>query len=183
MPVGSDDDQTLETGDETETEVDEAEETEETEETEESSGEAATGTEKRVRDLQSKADAAEARANKAEQALAAKARGESGAGVDPGTKALMAELREASLDAVYAEFSHLRDYGIDRSLIEGSTRVELRDNASALVSLIKGVESKVRNRVLSENGLKADPAGTRVSKPVDYNSMKDEDFIKLLDSI
>jgi len=180
MPGRTDDDQ-LE-------DLNEEEETEETEETEESTEETeepetpAGKPDKRVRDLQSKADAAEARANKAEAALKALKQGGSGDGGDPVNKALMAELREASLDAVFGEFPQLRDYGIDRSLIEGATRSELRENATSLVGLIKNVETKVRNKVLADNGLTAETPGNARRKPVDYGSMSDEDFKKLLEN-
>ena len=181
MPGRTDDDQLEDQNEEEETE--ETEETEEsTEETTESESKKKGDPDKRIRDLQSKADAAEARANKAEAALKARKQGESVEGSDPVNKALMAELREASLDAVYGEFPQLRDYGIDRSLIEGTTRAELRENASSLVGLIKNVETKVRNKVLADNGIAAPASGTRVSKPVDYATMSDEEFTKLLDS-
>lgn len=183
MPGRTDDDQLVEENEE----VEETEETEETEEsTEETTDDAAakdSKPDKRVRDLQSKADAETARANKAEAALKALKQGESGnGGNDPATQALMTELREASLDAVFGEFPELRDYGIDRSLIEGTTRSELRGNAASLVGLIKKVETKARNKVLAENGIAAPTSGTRVQKPVDYASMSDEDFKKLLDN-
>jgi hypothetical protein len=185
MPGRTDDDQ-LENDSEEETE--ETEETTETEEsTEETTDEAddpkKTTSDKRIRDLQSKADAETARANKAEAALKNLKQGGSGSGSDPATQALMAELREASLDAVYGEFPVLRDYGIDRSLIEGTTRTELRGNAASLVGLIKSVETKARNKVLAENGLSAPSTGGKVQKPVDYASMSDEAFEKLLKSI
>lgn len=168
-------------------EVEETEDTEEaeklTEETPDESAAEGSKPDKRVRDLQSKADAETARANKAEAALKALKQGGSGSGSnDPATQALMTELREASLDAVFGEFPELRDYGIDRSLIEGTTRAELRGNAASLVGLIKKVETKARNKVLAENGLSAPTTGGKVQKPVDYASMSDEDFKKLLDN-
>jgi hypothetical protein len=176
MPNEIDDDQLNEDEEVEETETEETEEsTEETEETTEPAG-----SEKRIRDLQSKADAAEARANKAEAALKAKAQGGSGDGVDPATKALMSELREASLDAVFGEYPALRDYGIDRSLIEGTTRAEMREAATSLVALIKSVETKARNKALADAGIKAEPAGSTRSKPVDYANMSEEAFLKLL---
>ena len=139
---------------------------------------------KRISDLQSKADREAARANKAEKALAALKRDGSGSGAnDPATQALMTELREASLDAIFGEFPELREYGIDRSLIEGTTRAELRQSATSLVGLIKSVQTKARNRALAEHGIKAEPAGSRRTAPVDYASMSDEDFEKVLASI
>lgn len=141
-----------------------------------------TGDAKRIADLQSKADKAEARANAAEKALKAAKQGGGGGG-DPATQALMAELREASLDAVFGEFPQLRDYSIDRSLIEGASRAELREKATELVGLIKSIETKVRNKVLADNGIVAPATGDKVRKAVDYATMSDEDFEKVLNSV
>lgn len=140
---------------------------------------------KRVKDLQSKADAETARANKAEAALkVALARGKSGDGGsnDPANEALVLELREASLDAIFGEYPDLKEYSIDRSLIEGTTRAEMRDAATALVGLIKSVSSKARNKALAEAGVKADPAGAVRSKPVNYETMPRDEFLKLLEN-
>lgn len=178
--AGPDDNDELEEG------IEETEEsTEETEETEESTeGIAPNKSEKRIRDLQSKADAAEARANKAEAALRAGS-ADKGEGVrgDPATQALMSELREASLDAIYGEYPVLKQYGVERSLIEGGTRTEMREAATSVSNFIKTLSTKVRNEVLSEHGLKAEPAGSTRKAPVDYASMTDEAFTKLLDSM
>ena len=154
----------------------------EPEETSEDSG-SVDKSEKRIRDLQSKADAAEARANKAEASL--KIRGADkgdGAGPNPETVALMQELREAGLDSVYAEFPELKKYGVERSLIEGSTRAEMREAATSVVGFIKSLSTKVRNETLSEHGIKAEPVGATRRPPVNYESMSDEDFLKLLNS-
>ena len=158
------------------------EETDEGSETE-TADKAPKGEAKRIADLMSKAQKEEARANKAEAALKA-VRGESGSAGsnDPATRALMAELREASLDAVFGEYPELRDYGIDRALIEGSTRAEMREAASALVTLIKNVSTKARNKALAESGIKPEPtAARRASKSV--ADMTDDEFLKMLDSI
>jgi hypothetical protein len=172
-----------------ESESTEEETTEETEETTEGgSSEESEGasndpkTDKRISDLQSKADAETARANKAEAALKARLANKDNV-ADPAAQAMMQELREASLDAIYGENPVLKQYGIERSLIEGSTRAELRESASSVVALIKSVSTRVRNETLTEHGLKAEPAGSTREQPRDYASMKDEDFLKLLDSI
>lgn len=142
------------------------------------------GDAKRIADLQSKADAETARANKAEKALSALRGGGQGEGSnDPATKALMVELREASLDAVFGEYPELREYSIDRSLIEGSTRAEMREAASSLVSLIKNVGTKARNKALADAGVKAEPAGATRKPAKATTDMSDEEFLKMLDSI
>lgn len=137
---------------------------------------------KRVRDLQSKADAAEARANKAEAALkAAKEQGERGGdSADPRYAAVMDQLREANLDAVYGEIPELRQFDIDRSLIEGTTRNEMRDSARNLAALIGSVRTKARNEVLAENGLSADAPSATPAKRADFASMDSKEFDELV---
>lgn len=177
-----------ETGEEEEVEETEEESTEETEEsTEEEStddDEAASKEKKRISDLQSAKDKETARANKAEAALKKLTanKGNEGGSDNPETSLLMQELREAALDAVFGEYPVLKTYGIDRSLIEGATRAQVRESASSVVSLIKSVSTKVRNEVLAENGLSAGLQGNSREKPVDYGSMSDEAFLKMLDS-
>lgn len=141
---------------------------------------------KRIRDLQSKADKAEARANQLEKLLAKAAdpgEGDAKGSNDPDRQALLQELRDASLDAVFGEFAELKDYGIDRSLIEGKTRAEMRESAAQLVGLIKGVETKVRNRILREHGIKAEPAGTTRSAPKNWSDMSREEFEKEMERV
>lgn len=177
---------------ETENETETGEETEETTEETTEDGETSEGTEapaagdktdKRIKDLQSKADAAEARANKAEKLLQSSGAGKGSGAGDPATQALMQELREASLDAIYGENPVLKQYGIERSLIEGSTRGEMRQSADAVVGLIKSVSTKVRNETLAEHGISAPASGATRKAPVDYGSMSDADFDKLLNSV
>lgn len=157
--------------------------TESSEESNESEPKLDAKTLKRLSDLQSKADKAEARANKLEKALADAGKGSGSGTNDPATEALMQELREASLDAVYGEFPELKKFSIDRSLIEGSTRAAMRESATSIVALVKNVSTQARNETLAEHGIKAEPAGATRSKPQDYASMSDEEFDKLLNSI
>ena len=164
---------------------------EETEEGEESTDDGSTDDaqegakpegDKRIRDLQSQKDKAEARANKAEAALAKALNAGEGAAKegskDPERDALLVELRESSLDAVFGEYAELKSYGIDRNLIEGRTRAEMRESATALVALIKSVATRERNRVLKESGITPEPAGSTRTPPKDWGSMSDEDFEK-----
>lgn len=137
---------------------------------------------KRISDLQSKADKAEARANKLEaqlqKALGGSDKGGEQESKDPERAALMQELREASLDAVWGEFPELKTYGIDRALVTGATRAEMRESATGLVALINSVATKAKNQTLREHGIKAEPAGATRQPPKDYRSMKPEDFEK-----
>lgn len=139
---------------------------------------------KRVADLIAARDKEAARANKAEKALRAAADAGTDKGSnDPGQQALMAELREASLDAVFGKYPELKDYDIDRSLIEGTTRAELTAGAEALVSLIKKVSTKARNKALADAGVEAPTSGASRKPPVDYGAMSDEEFLKHLDGM
>lgn len=140
---------------------------------------------KRVDDLMSKWQAAEARASKAEKALKARSAGEGNAAGanDPAVQALIADLRESNLDAVYASFPELSEFGIERSLIEGANRTEMRENAESLVALIKNVSTKARNKALADAGVDAELSGASRKPPVDFGQMSDEDFVKLLDSM
>lgn len=164
------------------------EDEEETEEETEESGESAESekskpkVDKRISDLQSLADKEAARANKAEAALAKLNRGQDGdsGGKDPERAALMTELREASLDAVYGEFAELKEFDIDRSLIEGANRAEMRESATQLVALVKSVSTRARNKALRDAGVTAEPAGSRREPPKNYGQMSGEDFEKEL---
>ena len=140
---------------------------------------------KRIADLIAARDKETARANKAEAALKTRSAGDGkdGGSNDPVTAALMTELREASLDAVYGEFPELREFGIDRAIIEGSTRAELRTSAVALVGLIKSVSTKARNKALADAGVKAEPSGAVRKPPQDFGAMSDEDFKRYLDTL
>lgn len=181
MPDLNDDQRDDQNEEESDEETDE--ETEEGSEEGSEEGKPPKGEAKRIADLMSKAQKEEARANKAEAALKA-VRGESGAAGsnDPATKALMAELREASLDAVFGEYTELRDYGIDRALIEGTTRAEMRGSADALVALIRNVSTKARNKALADAGVKPEPSNAR--KPgKSVADMSDEEFLKMLDGV
>lgn len=179
MPAGTDDqyerDEWDDTEDETETPVEGAKD--------EAKDQPAPDA-KRIADLMSEKDKETARANKAEKALAAM-RGEAGSAGsnDPATKALITELREASLDAVYAAYPDLAEYGIDRSLIEGTTRAEMRESATALVALIKNVSTKARNKALADAGVRPEPAGATRRNGKAVTEMSDEEFLKMLDGV
>lgn len=179
MPAGNDD-QYGDIWDENEDEKEEAP----AEGTKTEASEAPAGDAKRIADLMSDKDKETARANKAEKALEALRNGAEGSGSnDPATKALMAELREASLDSVYAEYPDLREYDIDRSLIDGTTRAEMRQSATALVALIKKVSTKSANKALAEAGVKPEPAGSTRRNAKSVTDMSDDEFLKMLDSV
>lgn len=186
MPGRTDDDQRDDLFEEDEeSDENESEEDESDDQSNESDKDAQGDVNKRIRDLQSAADKATARANKAEEALKALKRGDGTAdgSNDPAQKALLLELRESALDAVFASQPLLKEYGIDRDIIEGSTRAEVRESAAALVGLIKSLETKVRNKTLAEHGLKAETSGSARKPLPNFETMSDEDFEKVLNSV
>jgi len=144
--------------------------------------------EDQIRGLQSEKDKETARANKAEKALkaalAALGQGEAPEGdgepsdgkPDPERAALMAEIREAGLDAVYAENPLLKTYGIERELVQGANRAEMRESAAALVALIKSIETKAKNVALAEHGITPEPGPTTRKPPKSYDAMTPEEF-------
>ena len=146
--------------------------------------------EDQIKNLQSRADKEAARANKAEKALkeALKALGQGeqpdGDGEpatgkpDPERAALMQEIREAGLDAVYAENPLLKTYGIERDLVQGASRAEMRESATALVALIKSIETKAKNAALAEHGITPEPVSGKRTPPKSYDQMSDEEFEK-----
>lgn len=159
---------------------DETEEEEETEDETEGESDKPVKSDKRVADLISARDKETARANAAEKALAA-IRGKDKDGADnPERAALVQEIRDSALDSIYASNPKLTDYGIDRVLIEGSTRAEVRASADQLVALIEQVETRVTNATLAKHGIQAAPLGGKRSKPVNYSDMSKEDFEKAI---
>lgn len=152
-------------------------------------GSASGSDDKSVKALQSARDKETARANKLQKQLDQYlARGEASADgrsatASPEVEAMREDLREAALDAAFAEFGELKEYGISRALVDGYSRAEVRENSQALVALVKSVATKARNKTLADAGLKADPSGTSRSKPVDYASMSSEEFNKLVDGV
>lgn len=136
---------------------------------------------KQIADLISSRDKEIARANRAEAALKLASAGKPPVGGDPGDAVLRQEVREASLDAVFAANPKLLDFGIDRELVEGATRAEMRESAAKLVALVEQIETKARNETLATHGLSPEPLSTTRGKAVDYSSMSKEEFEKAIE--
>jgi hypothetical protein len=54
----------------------------------------------------------------------------------------------------------------------------MREAATQLVGLIKGVETKTRNRILKEHGIVAESAGATRTAPKNYTEMSAEEIEK-----
>ena len=140
---------------------------------------------KRISELQSRADKETARANKAEARL--KALQETMQAPDPdvrnpvsGDAASDAILDMARIFAVQQN-PKLAEYGLSASDLSGSTPSEVARAAAELVARFEKIETQARNKVLAQNGLSPEvDAGTPPPPTRDYSAMSKEDFDKVL---
>lgn len=139
---------------------------------------------KRIKDLMSKWQKAEARARKAEAAASGPKSGETASDARPAeapslpseVAAWVEAAREAAVERIYESDTRFAEYGIDRTDLDGATPAEVRANAERLRKLIDGLEGKVRNRVLSEHGFAPEIGGeSRVPKK-SFADMTKEEF-------
>ena len=152
------------------------------------SGEAS-NSDKRINDLMSKAQREEARANRLERELnALKGGGDASDDKAPQarprrqeeTEAWAELLREESRKVLFASDPRLAEYGVTPDVLAGSTPDEMRESLRREVARIDAMESKIRNRVLTEHGLDPEVGGGAGEPPVDYASMSKEEFEKHL---
>lgn len=147
---------------------------------------------KRVKDFQSLADRETARANKAEKRLkaleAALASGDSEEG-KPATSVGGDAQNQMILDmarmfAVSAN-PKLAEFGLEASDLTGSTPSEIAQSAAALIARFEKVETRVRNKVLADNGLAPEIVSGKApeTQARDFSEMGKEDFDKLLNSV
>jgi hypothetical protein len=144
--------------------------------------------EKRISDLQSKADKETARANKAETELArlksALADEDAGAGAPPpsgGAPAGDATVLDMARMFVYAQHPKLEEYGVPASDLTGSNPNEIAQSAADLAAQVEKIETKARNKMLAENGMAPEiDGGSPPPPPRDFSKMSSEDFAKLM---
>jgi hypothetical protein len=140
---------------------------------------------KRIRELQSKADKAEARANKLEKQLSkaqsSSARVDKGDGgaVPPEVKEWLSSVEGRLRDSLYAEDPRFSQYKLDPELITGGTPAEMQDSQKQLREFVDKMESEIRNAVLVEHGFRPEPKASPRSAPVNYATMTSEEFAKI----
>lgn len=145
---------------------------------------------KRVNDLMSNWQREQARANKLErelQALRAASQGNTQGQGTPGG-ASGAELdefkefaRENARTTLYSSDPRLAEYGLKPEDIAGSTLAEMRASVKKHQSLIDGIETRARNRILAEHGLSPEVAtGASTESTPKFSEMSDEEFDKFL---
>lgn len=148
-------------------------------------------TDKRVSDLQSKADKETARANKAETQLKRLQEAlKEGDAEDSKPKAEASG--NAQLDAILdmarmfaaQQNPKLAEFGLSASDLIGNTPAEIAASATALVTRFEKIETQVRNKVLADNGLapEIDQAASSSAPKRDFSKMSSEDFKKVMDS-
>ena len=146
-------------------------------------------TDKRISDLQSKADKETARANKAETRLKAlEAALKEGDTKDSKPEAETAGngVNDAVLDMarmfVFQQNPKLAQYGISSSDLAGSTPAAVAQSATELVARFEKIETQVRNKVLADQGL-APELDSGVPEPArDFTKMSSEDFEKVMNA-
>lgn len=146
-------------------------------------------TDKRVRDLQSKADTETARANKAEARLksleaAMKDTSAEGSAKSPvGDDAGMAIVLDMARMFAFQQNPKLSEYGISAADLGGGTPSEIAQYATDLIARFEKIETQVRNKVLSENGIAPIlDSGTPPPPSRDFSKMSSEDFNKLVEA-
>lgn len=140
---------------------------------------------KRVADLMSKWQKAEARAQKAEAAL-----NKTGGKQTKGKKSqsdFLSEFeqfaREDARQRLFNGDPRFAKYGLEADVIRGESFEEMRASAAAQAKMLDSLESRIRNEVLAEHGLEAGISGAsagRESNLPDFGSMSEEDFEKFI---
>jgi hypothetical protein len=141
---------------------------------------------KRIRDLQSKADKAEARANKAEKALKdskakanpARVDGKDGEEVPAAVREWLVAAEDRLRESLYEEDPRFKEFSIDPALISGATPAAMRESKKALVAFVDKLETGVRDKVLVEHGFRPEPKTSERQEPVNYATMTAEEFAK-----
>lgn len=146
---------------------------------------------KRVRDLQSQKDKETARANKAEKEIqrlkAAFADPDAEGGKPPkdssdGGDVANAALLDMARMFAYQQNPKLAEYGVSQSDLTGSTPSEVAESAVELVARFEKIETRVRNKVLADNGMAPEvDAGAPPANARDFSKMSKEDFNKLVE--
>jgi hypothetical protein len=141
---------------------------------------------KRINDLMSKWQSAQARAEAAEKRLAELETGTSTPSdgklpdTNPEVRVFLDQILEGEIDRVYGADPRLAAYGIDRLALWAPTPAEVKANAERMKALVDRMETQIENRVMQRHGVSPGVAGGRTSKPRDWASMSSDDFEKVL---
>ena len=180
-------------GDAEDQDLDSTEDENDTEDTSDTDGDGDTsdtgdaGAAKRIKDLQSKADKEQARANKLQSQLDAlnaqkksptdDGKRSSGA-VPPELRQWLDAAKDQARTRFYESEPRFKEYGIDPGLIQGDTPEEMQASVTRLRKQVAKIETQIRQKVLTEHGYVEEPKGGTPTPKRDWASMSSEDFDK-----
>lgn len=142
---------------------------------------------KRVNDLMSKWQSAEAKAARLEAELARTKTQVPGARNSGDRQAKPADEwaefhRSMARDKLFESEPRFARYGIDATAIEGATPAEMQASFNRQKALIDKIETAARNTILAEHGLIPEVAAgaSERSEPVDFARMSSKEFEEYL---
>ncbi len=147
---------------------------------------AGTADSKRISDLTSKWQKAEARAKAAEAKLKPETpptgagEGSAPSAVPPEIAQWLETARDGARERIYNMDPRFAEYGVEQALIDGDSPDAMRQNQSRVKAVIDVVETKVRNKVLAEHGLTPAASGSTAPKLGDISSMDSKEFEALV---
>jgi hypothetical protein len=144
------------------------------------SGESKDDNNDRVRTLQSKADKAEAEANKLRKQLESLSGKESASSSEPAVPPQVAEWLSAAedrlRDQLYREDPRFEEYDISADRISGKSPAEMRASAKNLAETIDKMEQAIRTKVQVEHGIAPPPSSGPPEKRTSFDKMSSEEF-------
>jgi hypothetical protein len=91
--------------------------------------------------------------------------------------------RQMVRDQLYGSDPRLKAYGIETSSIVGDTPAEMQASFKAQVKLIERIETRARNAALIDHGISPEVVGgSGVTETVDFDKMSSEDFAKFYEN-
>jgi hypothetical protein len=122
----------------------------------------------------------QAKSKRLERELAAAKAGDKdpATAVPPEVQAWMDAAKDGARERYYNADPRFADYGLEQSVIDGSTPDEMRASRKRWSDLIDSIETKVRDQVLGEHGIIPESVGNTRGPKRDYGSMSAEDFEK-----
>lgn len=135
---------------------------------------------KRIRDLQSAKDKAEAELKRLKRELASGKDRREKRELDPEVQQWMEVAKDTTRQRLFEADPRLKDSGLTAAAITGDTPDEMRRSARALTKMLDKVETRTRNRLLQEHGI--EPSQSDAGRPParDYASMSKEEFERIV---
>lgn len=146
---------------------------------------------KRISDLQSAKDKETARANKLQKQLDAILAASKADDVED-SRPVAPAAGGTTTDAVVLDMARmfafqqnpkLAEYGLSAADLNGTTPSEIAQVAAELVARFEKIETRVRNKVLADQGLAPEIDGAAKAEPArDFSKMSKEEFQKVMDA-